>query len=413
MANRRWIGRAQAIKQVNTITVALAWTLGDTVTMTINDKALVLTTGLTGTTDVALALKEAWEGETLTDTTASYTPAGGGLDIVEHSLVTATVSGSVVTLTADTAGVPFTLTVSEVTASTGTATGAVATTATGPNFIDNVDNWDGGAIPTTGDDVYFDNSDVSALYGLGQSAVDISSLTIAANYTGEIGLPKTNPAGYVEYFGDYLEYDVDTITIGRGDGTGSGRIKIDSGVNTSVIKVYSTGNPAESGLEAFLWKGSDISNTMEVISGSVGVGAYGGEVADITTLDVTSGTVRLGAGFTAGATITNHLGTITLESNATAITSGGGTINVDGAATVGTLTIEGGVCNYNSSGTATTVVIGGEQVDALVDCSGDGTARTFTTTTIKQNGRILDPLQTITHTNAIARGADVREVTAI
>lgn len=415
MAATRWIGRAQAIAQVDTVTMSGAgdWVTGDTVTLTINDKALVVTVGASLTdADVAITVKEAWENETLTDTTASFTPADGGQDIVEHSLITATVSGDVVTLTADTAGVPFTLVVTETTTGDETATEATATAATGPNFYNNADNWDTGAVPIATDDVYFDNSDVSVLYGLDQSAVAITSLTIAANYTGEIGLPKTNPAGYVEYLGDYLEVDCNTITIGRGDGTGSGRIKLDSGsAGPSVVKVYATGSPAESGLEALLWKGTNATGAMEVISGSVGIAAYGGETATLTTLDVTSGTVRCGAGLTS-TTITNHLGTIFTSSNATTITSGGGSVDILGSATVTNLTIEGGTCNYRSSGTATTVIVGGEQVDALIDCSGDGTARTFTTTTMKQNGRIVDPIQTITYTNDIARGANVREITA-
>src|SRR3970040_2704259 len=107
MANKRWLGRAGAVAEVNTITIALTWAAGDTITVTINAEDLLVTIGtLVTTAQVATTLKQAWEGETFTDTTATVRPSGGGPDFTEYSEITATVSGSVVTLAGDTAGGP-------------------------------------------------------------------------------------------------------------------------------------------------------------------------------------------------------------------------------------------------------------------------------------------------------------------
>lgn len=407
MANKRWLGRAQAVAQVDTVTIAGTWANGDTVTLTINAKSLVVTVGDSVTTaEVATTIKEAWQNETLTDTAASYTPGDGGQDIVEHAEITATVSGSVVTLTHDTAGVPFTLSVTETTAGSGTATETTATTATGPNFADNVDNWDTGSLPVATDDVFFDNSAVSVLYALEAfSGVAFASVTIDASYTGTIGLPSQNAAGYVEYRATYFQVGATTITIGRGRGQGSNRIKIDNEASQATIVVESTG-PATGDMEAFLWKGTNINNSLEVHEGTVGVAVFGGETATISTLLNTSGTVRLGAGVTV-TTITNRVGNLELYSDVTTLTSDGGSVLVGGDATVMTVNLDNGRLEYESSGTITTANIG-----STFDVAGDASARTITNCVLQPGGQIIDPLQTITFTNGITLDSEVRSVSA-
>jgi len=62
MATRRWLGRAEAVKQKSTVTVSGTWVTGETGTLTIGGADLVLTVGTTVTTaDIATAIKE---GET-------------------------------------------------------------------------------------------------------------------------------------------------------------------------------------------------------------------------------------------------------------------------------------------------------------------------------------------------------------
>jgi hypothetical protein len=227
MATRTWIGNAVATKDVWTITVANTWATGDTGTITINGKDLVVTIGtLVTTAQVATTLKEAWESGTFTDTTASKIPQGGGTSIPEMAELTATVSGSTVIITADTAGVPHTISVSESTAGTGTLSISHTTTATGPNYWNNVDNWAEGSVPTTGDDVVIDRP-VSILYALDNNADTLTSLTIGERFSASsyIGLPFRTSSGYEEYREDQLKVGATTITC-RG---ASGRVKINTG----------------------------------------------------------------------------------------------------------------------------------------------------------------------------------------
>ena len=410
MASNRWLGRAQAIAQVDTVTSTGSPATNDTITLTINTKNLVVTIGEASptTTTVALAIKEAWENETFTDPLNSKIPAGGGDDIAEHAEITATASGAVVTLTHDTPGTPFTLSVTET--GSGTAPEATATAATGPNFYDNLDNWSLASVPIATNDVFVDDSSVSILHGLGQSGVALLSFTVSRNYTGQIGLPKQNAGGYVEYRADYLAIDATTITLGRGDGSGSSQIKIDSGSTQTAITVESTGSPPF-GVEAFLWKGTNASNTLEVHEGTAGVAVFGGEVATIATLLNTTGEVRCSADTTL-TTVTNESGNMELHSNVTTLTNASGTILFGGSATLTTLTMEGGTIDYQSSGTITTANIGGALRGATLDFSGDNSSRTITNCNLNLNGRIIDPLQTVTYTTGILIGTGVELVSA-
>ena len=81
MATNRWIGKAKQVTQVDKIAISGSWASTNTITVTINGVAAVLTVGALTTTDqVATSLKQAWNGETLTDTSASCSPtiADGG-----------------------------------------------------------------------------------------------------------------------------------------------------------------------------------------------------------------------------------------------------------------------------------------------------------------------------------------------
>ena len=69
MADNRWEPKAGAVAQVDTVTIGGTYVTGDTVTVTINSKDLVVTINETSpsTTTVALAVKEAWNNDTFTD----------------------------------------------------------------------------------------------------------------------------------------------------------------------------------------------------------------------------------------------------------------------------------------------------------------------------------------------------------
>jgi hypothetical protein len=413
MTTRYFLGQAKQVVQVNTVTIANSWATNDTITITVAGIDFLVTIGaLVTTAQVAVTLKEAFNGEELTDTTASSSPThaqGGGVAIPQLSRITATVSGSVVTLTADDEGVPFMITVTENTAGSGTATGAVGTAATGKWFWSDADNWTGATVPVNGDDVIIDRA-LPILYGLDQSAVTLATLTVLGTFSGPdavIGLPRWNLAGYAEYRDDHLKIGATSVRIGVGDGSGSGRIKINFGSVQMTTEVQKTGQPLETdGTPAVLLQGTHASNAADVQAGSVGFGFFAEATTLLTLRTAAQANVICGTGCTLG-TLTGE-GQLRVNSNVTTMNQNGGTWTISEAATIGTLNQKNGATlKHRSSGTISTANIGG-----LVDCSDDASARTITTATINARGRIVDPNQTITYTNAVARGTDVREISA-
>ena len=125
----------------------------------------------------------------------------------------------------------------------------------------------------TGDAIVFTNNSIDCLYNLSQTALDPSGVTVEMSYTGKLGLPRRNIAGYAEYREDYLNLGgATTLKKGVGSGSGTGRCKIKTGAVVCTATVDGTGTPIENGVEAFLWAGTHASNSMVVNKGSVGGG---------------------------------------------------------------------------------------------------------------------------------------------
>lgn len=413
MAEPAWVGGADAVAQVSTITVTGTWATNDTAVLTIGNYSLTLTVGSSTTTaNIASALKEMWNGEAFTGT--GHTASNTGDQIQPFNEITASVDGSTVTFTHDTAGVPFTLSVSETTAGDGSL-GSVteATAATGPDFWSEPDNWSTGSVPVNSDDVVIDsrgnNWDIK--YGLDQSSVALSSLTITNGFTKTIGLPETNVLNtsetYPEYRDTYLKIQTSTLTI-SGQGQGSSRIKLDLGSGTATTMDISSRGSISSATESvppLLIKGTNAANIARITKGNVGIAYYDGESAHLATLVVgyeenqaSDSIVKLGDGVdVANATITQTGGELTMES-----ATGSGTITQTG----GTLTINGGAhaqidCNgtvyYNGSGTLTTLNVAG----GTVDFRRGNAAVTVTNCELGRGSSLYDPQKRVTFTNGI------------
>jgi len=423
MPDNSWTGAAGAVAEVNPILIALTWATGDSFDVTINKKSLVITIGsLTTTAQVAQTILEGFNGSAFTDTTATVVPSGGGPDFIEHSELTATVSGSTVTLTADTAGVPWNitdgLTIAATTAGDGTAEITGPTAATGPNFIDNVDNWSAGTVLAAGEDGWVFNSSVPMLYALDAlSAVGtLASLNFAMTFTADCGLPKTNASGYVEFRQQYLEVDATVLRI-HGQGTGSGRIKIDGQAVQSAVEIENTGAAVEVGIGAFIWKGTSAANTLTTQNGSLSVAPFDGETAQVLTSRLNGGNVDFGDGatFPASATMEVLAADVSVRNSANhmkTVSVGSGTLTVFGSAAVDTsITITGGTVIWKSSGTIAAAVVGGA-TGGVLDFSQDNRARTVSAATLNANGTIIDPLRTVTWTGQITPGPDVEEINA-
>lgn len=268
-------------------------------------------------------------------------------------------------------------------------------------------------MPVAGDDVYVPGGTASILYDLDQlSAVDTNSLIILANFgdLGEtIGLPFRNASGYYEYRNRYWQFAGTTLCrIGRGDGRGSNRIFLDFGSAQATVEGIITQQSPDGITPACIIKGTHSSNTIEVLSGSYGVAFDAGSVSTFTTARNANATLRFGTGTTL-ATLTTS-GTTHVDCATTTTNVKAGTCSVNGAGAHTTITVLGGQLNYNSSGTCTTMNIGGGTQSARVDCSGDISTRTWTTTNCGPLASIYDPAQTITYTNKPAPTSAVTEI---
>lgn len=214
MADITWIGDSIAVAQVSTYTLTLAWASGDDATITINGKGITVTSGPIGgsandmAATLAAAINSTDTSTTTLDIIGDETKNIGGQNVAEFKAVIATAVANVLTLTGSKDGVPFTATSSETTAGTGIITDATPTAATGPNHYDQGLNWDTGLVPPLGSDVFFNQGGSNCLYGLTGNN-DLASFTRTVGYGGKIGLPRVNPAGYIEYLPTHLQIEPD------------------------------------------------------------------------------------------------------------------------------------------------------------------------------------------------------------
>ena len=297
MATNRWIGKAKQVTQVDKIAISGSWASTNTITVKINGVAAVLTVGALTTTDqVATSLKQAWNGETLTDTSASCSPTiadGGFKSIPEFSEVTASILSSAtseVVLTANTSGKPFTVD-SVVDTASGAATWSSVTSCTGKWWWSNADNWSLAATPANGDDIVFDSGSVDCKYGL-STGIQPLSLRITNGYSGSIGLPVINSENtskrYPEYRTRYVTFNnnsiTNTITIGELDGQGARRLNIDSGAGRTTLFVLHTAARADTDAPTLAWKGTHVSNDVTIEQGDMGIAYLPGETATVATL---------------------------------------------------------------------------------------------------------------------------------
>jgi hypothetical protein len=403
-----WIGGAEDVAQVATIVVANTWAANDTATVTCNGKSLVLTVGATVTTTaIATAIKEMINGDAIT---GNATRSNTGDNIPEFTEFTATVDSSTVTITGDTAGKPFTISVSESTAGDGSLSLTLeATAATGKNHWSNADNWSTGAVPVNSDDVVLDGRATSdILYGLAQSAVTLASFTITNGFTKKLGLPLINTDSttetYPEYRATYLAIGATLLSI-QGEGQGSGRIKINLGSVQTAATISSRGTSLETNIPAVLLQGTHASNVLRVTRGNIGLAFFDGESAHLATFDIgfeenQAGdvTVRCGDGLDiADATITQSGGTLTIETatGSGTITQSGGVLNVLAGAHAA-ITVNG-TLYYNGTGTLTTLSVNG----GIADFRRGSGAVTVTNCNIGRSSSLFDPAKRVTWTNGI------------
>jgi hypothetical protein len=417
MATRRWTGAALPVAQRETITIGGTWVAADTLTVTCNGRAIVLTVGTTVTTTQIATELAAALGSTSTALGAAYSVTERGPNVAEFrefvSGETApAASGSTVVLVGKTKGKPFTITVSK-SSTSGTVSTATTISASGPNFFNVAANWSGSTVPVDTDDIVYDSGNVDCLYGLAQSAVTPASITITQGYTGRIGLARINVDDsaypYTEYrdrflaLGDSSDAATTSVTIGAGEGNGSSRIQLDSGSGQAVVVILNSGTPELTGIPAIQWIGTHASNTVSISKGSVGIAYRAGEVATVATLSVGFRTnlagdsaVWCGSGCTL-TTINQSGGALETNSAVTTMTLTGGVwSHLAGAVT--TANINGGACRYRATSTLTTANVGS---GGELDFRQDPRSRTVTNCDMFEGASLRDPIGTVTFTNGI------------
>lgn len=395
MATVTWRGDAKQVAQVNTVTPANV-NIGNTFTVTINGKAITFTA----------------TAGTVANVTAGLYALLAARTEGEFTELTFLDSTTCVTITANTAGKPFTQT-SSASGGTATNTTATATASSGPNDVSIGANWSGGAVPSSSDDVIVDG-DNDLLYNLDQNTLTLTSLTIPSTFTGKIGLPaEDEDGGYINYRTTYWTISSTTITIGRGSGGGSSRIKLNVGTAQTALTVHKTARPETTGLGSVIFKGTHASNVVNVIAGYVSIAPFGGETAVVATLRTAALWVEVGSGVTL-TTVTHtgsSKGTLLLGSAVTTLSQypNAGNLTIVGSGAITTLNAYSATTYYEGSGTITTLNVGD---GATFTCDENPIARTITNTNLYPGATFTDNAKTCTFSNPIAvPGGTIADVT--
>lgn len=374
MALKRWVGAADAVAQITTVTFS-TYSAGQTYKLIVNGKEIAFVSVSGTNSEIWAGLQAAWEDSAVPE-------------VIE---AIATVSSGVV-LTSRTPGQPFTVTAS---ATVGSPTVTATLAATGPNFFNNANNWEGGVAPVASDDLLFSESAVDVLYALSPGFA-IGEITIDRSYTGRIGLSRVSSTGYQEYRSRYLTLAAAaSISIGGGSGNGSNRILIDAATNIVTVDIYGSGQ-GEGFEKPIQVINTAASSVLSVYGGAVEfAGTGGGAILNVIAQD--------GASSIAPDVVvqdTSSVGVITasgqnarlyVEGAATSlVASSGAVVVLAGDATCPTVSVSSGAVVYwDSSSDLTTklnVYAGGTASFARRNVS-----REVAACEVHANGTLLDP----------------------
>lgn len=406
MASVTWVGGAAAVSQVQSFTFAGTWEVGDVIRVSVGQKV--------------------WDYPVTSTTIATFFPlflaaynALSASDYPEMAEMTCAGTSPTATFTADTAGRPFTITLTPLESNlsaadaqtiegAGVATTGTATTASaGPNDWSTLKNWSGGALPANSDSVYFENNDDDVKYGLAQSGVTLTLLEIKASFTGTVGLPIANADAteYPEYRARALAISATTLNVGAGDGQGSGRLLINTGTAQTALTVYGTAGGLDTDLAALQWKGTHASNVVNVLAGSADVAWFAAEAATVATLRVgyetsqdSDAAVRCSSGVTL-TTVVQNGGNLVINSAATTVTKHAGTLSTFGSGAITTLHNYDGAFNFGSTGTITTYNGG---AGSTLTRASNLAAVTVTTANLTPGATVSDDAGVVVWTNGIA-----------
>lgn len=366
MAKLKFLGIAQAVSQVDEVTLGGTWSAGESARLTINGKYVDFVYVSGGSAAMAAGLQAA--------AAASTEP--------EFEEITFTVNSTKVTATG-TAGEPFTMTVSESSAS-GTISTSTTVNATGPYHWSNAANWSTGSVPANSDEVYVELDTVEVRYGF-PTGLTLAKFVMTA---GKVGLPDYNDNGYAEYRSTYLTISSAIVQVFGGD-----LVRISTESANSVITCEATGTVDV--------KVNHSSAQVHALVGTVRICPSDADTGQCSIARCnTNASLEVGAGVTVGtclsagqSNIRGSITTLTVEDE-TCI------LNASGSAT--TVNLNGGTFDHQSNQTITTVT----QTGGLFECRNDIRAKTITNYTMS-GGQLSNPHRVITFTNGIIPSVDL------
>ena len=400
MANQTYVGNAVSVAQVDIGTVTGSSSTGGHI-LTIKsldengtDHSIVETVAAAGIASSTAA------SNIVTTWNASGDPV--------ISRVTASASGAIVSLTADTAGVPMTTSWTFVT-TTGATSGSWGTQGTsvsnsGPNDFNTAANWDTLSVPASTDNIFLPPGSESILYGLNQSTKNFGKFIVQPGYTYDIGGTD----------GGYLRCAPATGADFKLAGTGTAYIDVGA---SDIDPLIEKAGPSATGTYGLYLKGTAMSH-IYIEGGKVGIGVDGDDTTtevDNVLIGTASGaspiTVVVGEGVTgtaggAIAVVRKSSGTFISRTDAaiTALTNDGGDVQTEGTGTITTLNLNSGSAILESTGTITTLNIKGGEANFL----GSQASHTVTTVKLEADGALAYDPNVLTITNKVASDDRVR-----
>jgi hypothetical protein len=370
----------------------------------IGDQFVLTITGEDGTTN---AVSFTATAATVANVTAGLATAWNASTHRLCTPITAADATTSMTLTADTAGVPFAV-AATTTDGGGSNTQTLTRAAVTPNVSSSdwnyAANWSGNAVPVSSDNVTLDARMVNAiLYGLNQSAVTLAAFK---HYRGAKALGSADAVLRISITAGDINLPPDD-----GSTPSAGFVRLDTGTNATALNFWGSGTSL-SGVLGGTWKGVHASNIVNIYDGTVGIAtAAPGDAATLPTLNVVGTNAK--AVVASGVTLT----TANLESGGKAtIQCAATTINVvdancslrhEGSGAVTTINCNGSG-DIRGTGTITTLSV---EDGGKVTTRSTNNARTITNAIVYGGGTYTTDLNT-THTNGIdcVQGADTSQV---
>jgi hypothetical protein len=254
MARKHWTGLRQPSAQVEAITFTSVGGTGETVTITIGPRSVTYTR-ISGETTTTLA-------EAVANLLSSST-------FGEITEVAATSSGAVLTLTGQPTGQPFTLAIADSGGGSPITWTLSSTTAKSPNHVGDAANYDGGTLPSAGDELVLSPGTPDLKYQLDHFASTAITITRLAGGP-RIGLPNTNETGgYTEYRRRRFQSQSTSARIETSTADQPGAVRLEfTGSSAATVTILGDADPGVGGEPVELW---DLPNNSTVSCNGSGV----------------------------------------------------------------------------------------------------------------------------------------------